>query len=288
MRNRRQFAPVVALALAASLAGCAAGPRTIAGFKEITHEIDAIVVMPPTFTLEKVGAWNKIQTVSEMNDDLEMELKKSLEDLVEHSRHDLSRLEAGDSVLAADAGLRADLMAYVEALDAVNQKLAESDKRTIDITFPASLRAMAARTGADYFLFVQGGGWVKTLGALATGIFFDAAVVSVFGGNSDDESEPEPSMSISLHAYLVGANRGKVLWYNFITRENADPRKPSELLTTAERLMIPLLGESDLRPDWNRDKIMKKKYKELEKRLKDREKAHEGTGGEVPPQGPNR
>ena len=255
----RRTRPLILIALVLVVAGCASMPKTSRDFAAVTQEMKAIVPLPASFTLGEVGAFTG-QQMSELNHDIEREVERAAGSLVTESRYRLGALDFGDSALAADSELRNAIFEQHQAMADVFTRLAKSKSKTIDIPYTASLDLIADRSGSDHLLFVTGSGYFKTAGAHVK----EAVVAGVVGALFGVAPSSDPSSTTSLAGILVDANRGKVVWYNRVSLPY-DPRKPSEIMLTAQALTKPLLGKSKIPRDRSRDQVIIDKYKGLSK-----------------------
>ena len=257
--RNRMMRGLTLLAPALIVAGCASLPKTSPDFAAVTQEMKTISPLPPTFVLGEVGAFTG-QQMSELNHDIEREVDRAMGSLVGESRYRLGALDWSDSALAADAELRTAIFEQHQAIADVFKRLAKSKSKTIDIPYTASLDLIADRTGSDHLLFVTGSGYFKTAGAHVKEAVVAGVAAALFGvaPASDRSSET------NLAGILIDTNRGKVVWYNQVSLAH-DPRKPSEILATAQALTKPLLGESKITKDRSRDQVIIDKYKALGK-----------------------
>ena len=237
--------------LAAGLFGCAALPKQIADYGSAISKMDRVVVLPPEFQVSKAGTFSS-ESQAEMNHDVAQAVQGVMEQLVTESRYKLARLETSDSALIAKPELRQRLGENAKAVDAAFTKIVKTKGRVLNVEFHGNIDYLADQTGADYFLMVGGGGWFKSTGT-------KVAQFLLFGARSG------PGSMTTLRAMLVDANRGKVVWYNQVMRPNMDPRKPSQLMQTAQQLMKPLLGKSALKPDTSHDRDIIEKFKNRER-----------------------
>src|SRR5262249_40519049 len=141
-----------------------------------------------------------------------------------------------------------------EAMDDVFKALAKSHDKTIDIPYHANIDLIADRAGAEYLLFLSGSGYFSTTGAKLKG-----AILAGLTGVGSYTS------GTNLAGVLVDAKTGKVVWYNAATRQNFDPRKPSQLRKTTQVLAKPLLGQSKIVPDISRDQVIIQKLEAMKK-----------------------
>lgn len=238
----RHWILVSALALLTS--GCATLPKTSADFAEVTKRMDIIAVMPPAFNLTQAGAFTG-ESVNELNHLIENELLMAAGSLVAESRYKRASFDVGDATLAQDADLRTALFEQHQAMEDVFKALAKSHDKTIDIPYHANIDLIADRAGAEYLLFLSGSGYFSTSGAKVKGL--------ILAGLTGVSSYTSGSM---LAGVLVDAKTGKVVWYNQAERANYDPRKPSQLMMTAQMLTKPLLGQSRIKQDASRDQVI--------------------------------
>jgi hypothetical protein len=235
---------LLAAALALLASGCASLPKTSADFVEVTKRMDVIAVMPPAFNLTQAGAFTG-ESVNEINHLIESELLTAAGSLVAESRYKRASFDVSDAVLAQDAELRTALFEQHQAMNDVFKALAKSRAKTIDIPYHANIDLIADRSGAEYLLFLNGSGYFSTTGAKVKGaILAGLTGVGRFTSNS------------MLAGVLVDAKTGKVVWYNVAQRPNYDPRKPSQLMMTAQMLTKPLLGQSQIKQDHTRDQFI--------------------------------
>ena len=231
-------------ALALLVGGCATLPKTSADFVEVTKRMDVIAVMPPAFNLTQAGAFTG-ESVTELNHLIENELLTAAGSLVAESRYKQATFDVGDAALAQDAELRTALFEQNQAMKDVFRALAKSREKTINIPYPANVDLIADRAGAEYLLFLSGSGYFSTTGAKVKGM--------ILAGLTGASSYTSGSM---LAGVLVDAKTGKVVWYNEAERLNYDPRKPSQLMMTAQMLTKPLLGQSQIKQDNSRDQVI--------------------------------
>ena len=255
MRSRIKLLIVIALGLPL-LVGCAANmPKTVEGFDVIAGKMDKVTVMPPHFTLGEVGAFSE-QTVSDMNHDIELEVKRSADALMAESRYAPAPLEAGDSALAADSELRRMLGESTQEIGRIAEGVRNTKGKVIDVPYTGNLDYFSDITNADYLLFLSGSGWFKTGGAKAKEAATGIVLAAIFGAAPTSS----PGSATTLEAFLVDANLGKVIWYNAVSYADRDPRKPRDLLSTSQALMAPLLGKSTIKGDKSRDNELINKY----------------------------
>jgi len=253
----RHHRVLFAAAAVLAVAGCAPNlPKTIGGFDQMVQQMDAIAIMPSSFGLTEVGAFSA-GAVSELNHDIEIEINAALEPLVKESRYKLAPLDLGDSVLAQDSEARTKIFASVQETGRVSGEIRQIKGTTMDVSYGADLDYFADMANADYFLFISGGGWFKTGGAKAKEVATSVVLAAVFGAVPTSS----PGSATSMEAALVDANLGKVIWYNAVSVNDRDPRKPSDLFNTTKALMQPLLGKSGLKADKSRDDVLTDKYK---------------------------
>jgi len=225
--------------------------KRIADYDNVTADMNKLVLLPPSFTLEKAGMFTA-DTQTQMAHDISLWIHDSVEQLIIESRYKLADLDFSDSALTVDPELRRRLGENASALDVSYGKIAETKGEVIDVAFPGDLDYLADRTDSDYLLMVAGSGYFKSGGTRT----MEALLL---GGNAGAGSATQ------MQAMLVDATRGKVLWYNEVFEENKDPRKPSQLMKTAQALLQPVLGKSKLKADNSHDADIIMKYKLLEK-----------------------
>ena len=244
---------ILLAALALVVGGCASLPKTSAYFAEVTKRMDVIAVMPTAFTLGEQGAFTG-QAVTEISHDIEIELNAATGALVNESRFKRAAFDFSDSTLAQDAELRTAIFEQHQAMEGVFKDLAKSKGKVIDIAYRGNVDMIADRAGAEYLLFVSGSGYFATAGAKAKG-----ALLAALGGGVSSTS------GTNLAGVLVDAKTGRVVWYNSVGLENHDPRKPSQLMQTTQKLAQQLLGKSRIKPDTSRDRLLIEKLKAMKK-----------------------
>lgn len=243
---------LVLISIAALLASCAPSLKTVANFEEVAQRIESVAVMPTVFEITKVSAFSGA-TLTEMQVDVEMEIKKSLELLIDESEYDAAILDVSDQTLASDPEFRQALFSHVEEIAQAFEDASKTKGAIIDVDYTADIDYFADRVDSDYLLFVQGSGWFKTGGARFMAALFATG---------------EPSAGTWLHGFVVDANTSKVIWYNEVFEKNRDPRKPSNILKSCQKLMEPLLGKSAARYDGDDNAIIDR-YKHREDAVED-------------------
>lgn len=255
MSLARNPAGALAILLLAQLQlGCSTVPKRAPDLDRVS--IDKITVMPPTFTLQKVGAFSQ-ESVSEMTHELEKEIKRSFERIVEASAYDVALLDTSDEALRDNSELRTKIFDQAQSMQDVYQSVGATKSKTIELTAEGDFDYFADAAHADYLLFVRGFGWWETTGSIVKG----AVLAGLLGGGSG------PSRAFSFDALLLDANTNRVLWYNSAPA-NEDPRKPSELFKAAKELMKPLLGDVAIEPEKDRDEAMKARFEAFEEEVK--------------------
>lgn len=241
---------IAALITAMLMVGCSKLPKQSQDFDQVSEEMTKVAVMPPSFQLQKVGAFSG-DLVSEMNHDIEMVVKEAADSVVEASNLSAVPLDMSDQALTDHPELRAAAFEQEGAVTKTHQSLQNTGK-SIDIKYDGNIDTFADLADCDYFAFIEGNGFFKTGGAQAK----EAALSVLFGGGTG------PGSATYLSAFIVDANRGKVVWYNEVNRSDSDPRKRSHLLNSVKELFKPLLGKSTVKWDGSRDEELIDKYKQ--------------------------
>jgi hypothetical protein len=244
----------IALAAVALMGGgCASLPKTSADFTEVTKRMDVIALMPPSFSLGEMGAFTG-QAATEISHDIEVELGTAAGALIAESRYKRATFDLSDSALAGDAELRTAIFEQNQAINQVFKDLSKVHGKTLSLPYRGSIDLIADRTGAEYLLFMSGSGYFKTGGAVVKG-FLLGGLAGGLSGNTQT----------NLAGILVDGKTGRVVWYNAVEIQDRDPRKPSELMQTAQKLTAPLLGKSKLSPDHSRDQVIIDKLRKMKK-----------------------
>ncbi len=255
MKIRRLSCASAVLLLAGAL-GCSSLPKTAPQFDTIAGEIQAVAVMPSAFAITEVGSFSA-QSIAEITHDIEVEVTQAAEQVVGAGTYRLAAIASADEDLAGSPELTQRLGAQYTELSQVDQKLAATKGKTIDLDYAADIDYFADLAGTDHLLFVQGSGWFKTTGAQVKEAVVSTALAVLFGGGPG----MGPASSTWLKAYLVDAKRGKVVWYNAVNAANSDPRKPSHLSKVCQKLLKPLVGPVRIEVDKSRDEVIIDKYK---------------------------
>ena len=248
--KRLLWGGALALLALVNVAWAADKSKRIADYDRIVAGIDRIVLMPPTFTVEKVGMFSD-EAETDMARDIALNLRDAIGRIIVEGRFKLAPLDVSDSALAASPELRQRLGEITAAIDAAYGKVRDSKGKVLDVEFGGNLDFFADASGADYLLIVGGGGWFKKGGTRT----MEFLLVEDAGAGSTTE----------LRAMLVDATRGKVIWFNEVSKQDRDPRKYSQLFQVAQELMRPLTGKSALKPDKSHDGDIIEKYKAQER-----------------------
>jgi hypothetical protein len=233
--------------------GCSRLPKTISDFPGTSHEIKSVTVMPVSFTLEEAVPFGARDVRDEITREIEAEIKAALEQLVTESRYGLVRLNVPGDAPAAGLASPGVLGRDSVAIAAAVEKIGHARGKSIDVDWPVGPDTLAGSPLASCRLFVLGNGYFTSLGS--------AVKSALLVGFTGVHTERSGFSNTSLFAYLVDARRGKVLWFNREIWDNKDPRKPSHVMKTCQRLMAPLLGKSRIEPDASRDEVIIGKLK---------------------------
>jgi hypothetical protein len=249
MDNRCRILSIAGVVAALATSCAKVTTKTMVDFNNIAPEIEAISVLPPSFSLGEQGAFSGA-ALSEANRIIEEEIQWVMERLVEESSVRLSAFQVSDSLLQQDPKLRAALFHQYRALSKAHAEVVSTAGKNIDVEYAADPDFIADVAGADYFLLVYGSGWFATTGAqVKAGI-----IAGLFGSSTG------PMSATALSAMLIDATRAKVLWHASVSKDNKDPRKPRDLLNVAQALMSSLLGKSALKGDKSRDDELTYRY----------------------------
>ena len=246
--------------------GCSNLPKRSADFDEVSSEMNELAVLPATFQIQEVGAFSS-ELESEMNYDIEKEIKKAVKAVIEESQIDLARLDTSDEVLRSAPELRRAIFDHTAAIADAHKAIAESDGKVIDVKYQGNIDAFADLSDCDCFVYVEGTGYFKTGGAVAK----DIALASIFAVLFGSQPTTEATSATTLSGYIIDANRGRVVWYNEKTRAGSDPRKPTHILESVQDLFKPLFGQSKIRWDEDQDNEIIDKYEEQLKEMEENE-----------------
>lgn len=253
------------IAFLALLSACATVPKHSADFSQVSGDMTTLSVYPASFALQQVGVFTS-DMVSEMNHDIELLIEEAAEATIANSTCDLRSLEISDSSLAGDLELRDALFEQDAAITMAYQDIAASGK-TMSVRYSGNIDYFADLSGSDYLVFLRGSGYFMTDWKKA-----------INGALSGDYSQTS-AQGITLDAFIVDANRGSVVWYNQVTA-TSDPRKRSQVLATVKKLFTPLLGDTKVKWDKDRDDELIDKYKEKMKLLEGDTHSSAGSEGD--------
>jgi hypothetical protein len=250
----RFAAPLLIILL---VTGCSNLPKRSADFDQASKDMKELAVLPATFQLQELGAFSS-EMVTEMNYDIERMIVEATKAVINESQVRVANFDIDDNTLSANPQLRRAIYDHTNAISEARMAIAETDGKVIDVQYDGDIDVFADLADCDCLVCLEGDGYFKTGGAKAK----EAAVGAIFAILFGSQSVNDPDSATKLSAYIIDANRGRVVWYNEKTRSGADPRKRTHILKTVQDVFKPLFGKSKLKWDDDRDDEIIDKYEE--------------------------